>query len=153
MSVEMTVAPEMHVTEGSQQPPEEPPKQEAAPQNAAPKKTWTCSQCGKEFDWLPPQVRHLKPEIICCKNCHTAKKASKAPAEAPASPPAPAREAPARPAPQQRRPAGGPHRAQAPRVLTLEIVEACALRVGIDPPQVDSLLACIRSRLTPSSDK
>lgn len=151
MSVEMTVsAPEMNA-EGSQQPPEEPPKQDAS-QHAAPKKTWTCSKCGATIDWLPPKSRHLHPSKVLCLKCLKAKKGTEAPADVPSSPP-PAREAP-RHAPQ-RRPAGGPQdrRAQAPRGLTLEIVEACALRVGIDPDQVDSLLACIRSRLTPSSDK
>lgn len=136
-------------------PPEEPPKQES-PQNAAPKKTWICSQCNATIDWLPPQVRHLHPSKIRCLKCQKAKKVSEAPAEAPAPvpPPAPAREAPVRAAPQQRRPARGhPPRAQAPPVLTLELIGFCAFSVGLEKTQVDSLLACIRSRLTPSSDK
>ena len=151
MSVEMTVAE--NATAGAP-PPEEPPKQET-PQKAAHKKTWICSQCGVTIDWLPEKVRHLHPSKIRCLKCQKAKKVSEPAADAPPPPPppAPAREAPVRPAPQQRRPAGPPRRAQAPPVLTLDIVEACALRVGIDAKQVDSLLAAIRSRLTPSSDK
>ncbi len=149
MSVEMTVAENAAGAPA----PEEPPKQET-PQKAAHKKTWICSQCGATIDWLPEKVRHLHPSKIRCLKCQKAKKVSEAPADAPPPPPpAPVREAPARAAPQQRRPAGPPRRAQAPPVLTFDIVEACALRVGIDPAQVDSLLAAIRSRLTPSSDK
>ena len=146
MSVEMTVATEM-IAEGSQQPPEEPPKQEK--QKAAAKKTWICSQCGATIDWLPEKVRHLHPSKIRCLKCQKAKKDTEAPAEVPP----PAREAPKHAAPQ-RRPAGAPqHRAQAPRGLTLELVELCAYRSGIAPPQVEALLTAIRSQLTPSSDK
>ena len=152
MSVEMTVAE--NATAGAP-PPEEPPKQEN-PQKAAPKKTWICSQCGAEIEWLPPAVRHLHPSKIRCLKCQKAKKVTEAaPAEAPTTPP-PAREAPTRPAPQQRRPAGGHHdrRAQAPRGLTLDVVELCAFRSGIAPPQVEALLAALRSHIgTPSSDK
>ncbi len=145
MSVEMTVA-EMNA-EGIP-PPEEPPKQEN-PQKAE-KKTWICSQCGAVIDWLPPKVRHLHPSKIRCLKCQKAKSGAEAPADVP--PPAP--EAPRAAAPQ-RRPAGGHHghRAQAPRVLTLEVVELCAFRSGIAPPQVEALLAAIRSQLTPSADK
>lgn len=148
MSVEMTVAENAAGT-----PPEEPPKQETT-EKAATKKTWICSKCGAVIDWLPPKVRHLHPSKICCLKCQKAKKVSEAPADAPAPPP-PAPEAPARPAPQQRRPAGGPQnrRAQAPRGLSLELVELCAFRSGIAPPQVEALLAALRSQLTPSSDK
>ena len=148
MSVETTNAPEMNAD--GVPPSEEPPKQENAPT----KKTWTCSQCGKVIEWLPPAVRHLHPSKIRCLECQKAKKASEAPAEAPtpAPSPAPAREAPRHAAPQQRRPAGGPHRrAQAPRELTLEVVELCAFRSGIAPPQVEALLLAIRSHMTPSS--
>ena len=143
MSVEMTVA-EMNA-EGIP-PPEEPPKQNNS-QKAEKKKTWICSQCDAEIEWLPPAVRHLHPSKILCLKCQKAKKVSEAPADAP--PPAP--EAPAD-APQ-RRPAGAPHRAQAPRALTLEVVELCAFRSGLAPPQVEALLATIRGHLTPSSDK
>lgn len=147
MSVEMTVAPEM-IAEGSQQPPEEPPKQDMT-QNAA-KKTWICSQCGATINWLPEKVRHLHPSKIRCLHCQKAKSGAEAPANASS---APDREAP-RHAAQQRRPAGGPHRAQAPRGLTLEVVELCAFRTGIAPPQVEALLAAIRSTIdAPSSDK
>ena len=147
MSVEMTVA-EMNA-EGIP-PPEEPPKQEN-PQKAE-KKTWICSQCGAVIDWLPPKVRHLHPSKIRCLKCQKAKEGAEAPADVPPPPP-PVPEAPARP--PQRRPAGGHHdrRAQAPRGLTLEVVELCAFRSGIAPPQVEALLAAIRSHMTPSSDK
>ena len=143
MSVDMTVA-EMSA-EGIP-PPEEPPKQER-PQKA--KKTWICSVCGATIDWLPEKVRHLHPSKIRCLKCQKAKTVAEAPADAPAPP---AHEAPRHAAPQ-RRPAGGPHRAQAPRGLTLEVVELCAFRSGIAPPQVEALLAAIRSHMTPSADK
>lgn len=148
MAAEMT-ANEM-VPEGAP-PPEEPPKQES-PQNSAPKKTWICGnpECRAVIEWLPPQVRHLHPSKIRCLKCQKAKKDTKAPTEVPppVPPPAPVREAPVRAAPQQRpHMRGHNHRTQAPPVLTLEVVEACALRVGIDPAQVDSLLACIRARV------
>ena len=147
MSVEMTNAPEMNAD--GVPPPEEPPHQENAPA----KRTWVCSRCGATIDWLPEKVRHLHPSKICCLSCQKAKKASEAPADAPAPPPAPVREAPRHAAPQQRRPAGGSQhrRAQAPRELTLEIVELCAFRSGIAPPQVEALLLAIRSHMTPSS--
>ena len=144
MSAEMTVA-EMNA-EGIP-PPEEPPKQEKS-QKAEKKKTWICSQCGDEIEWLPPAVRHLHPSKIRCLKCQKAKSGAEASADAP--PPAP--EAPRHAAPQ-RRPAGAMHRAQAPRALTLEVVELCAFRSGLAPPQVEALLATIRSHMTPSSDK
>lgn len=143
MSVEMTAATEM-ISEAPT--PEEIPKQENASQSAAPKKTWICSKCRATIDWLPPAVRHLHPSKICCLTCQKAKKAAEAPAEA--------HEAQKR-APHQRRPAGGPqdHRAQAPRGLTLELVELCAYRTDIAPSQVKALLDAIRGQLTPSTDK
>lgn len=144
MSVEMTVALEMNAD--GIPPPEEPPKQENSQKVA--KKTWICSQCGAVIEWLPPQVRHLHPSKICCLKCQKAKKVSEAPADAHS----PAHEAP-RHAAQQRRPAGGPHRAQAPRGLTLEVVELCAFRSGIAPPQVEALLNAIRGVIAPSTDK
>ena len=146
MSVEMTVALEMNA-EGSQQPPEESPTQENS-QKAA-KKTWTCSQCGEVIPYLPPKVRHLHSSKIRCLKCLKDNKVAEAPADAPA--PAPVHEAP-RAAPKQRH-AGGPHRAQAPRGLTLEVVELCAFRSGIAPPQVETLLAAIRGVIAPSSNK
>ena len=152
MSVEMT-APEM-IPEGVP-PPEEPPKQET-PQKAAHKKTWTCSQCGATIDWLPEKVRHLHPSKIRCLKCQKAKKVSEASADAPppVPPPAPVREAPVRPAPQQRRPARGHnHGAQAPHEFDLRDIELAAYRAGIARSQVEALLAELRSRLTPSSDK
>ena len=146
MSVEMTVtAPEMFA---DAPPPEQPPKQDNS-QNAPHKKTWICSKCGVTIDWLPEKVRHLHPSKILCLKCQKAKKVSEASADAPP----PVHEAP-RHAAQQRRPAGGPHRAQVPCVLTLDLVELCAFRSGIAPPQVEALLTAIRSKLTPSpSDK
>ena len=148
MSVEMT-APEMNADAGAPAPPEEPPKQEA-PQKAAKKKTWICGNpdCKAVIEWLPEKVRHLHPSKIRCLKCQKAKQAAEAPADAPAK----VREAPKRAA-QQHRPAGAMHRAQAPRELTLDIVELCAFRSGIAPPQVEALLAALRSHLTPSSDK
>lgn len=146
MSVEMT-APEMNA-EG-QQPPEEPPKQEA-PQKAAKKRTWICGNpdCKAVIEWLPEKVRHLHPSKIRCLKCQKAKQAAEAPADAPAK----VQEAPKRAA-QQHRPAGVPRRARAPLELTIEIVELCAFRSGIAPPQVEALLTAIRGYITPSSDK
>lgn len=127
--------------------PEELPMQEA-PQSAAPKKTWICSQCKATINWLPEKVRHLPPSKICCLTCQKAKKGTEAPADVP-----PAHEAPKRAA-QQHRQAGAPHRAQAPRGLTLEVVELCAFRAGVPSTQVEALLAALRSHMkTPSSDK
>lgn len=166
MSVEMT-APEMNA-EGTQQPPEEPPKQKVS--RKAAKRTWICSteNCGAVIHWLPDGVDKLPPELIRCKKCQKAfeaaeaAKTAEAPADAPA-PPAPVREAPKRApkhagppkhAPQQRRPAGAMHRAQAPRGLTFEAVELCAFRAGIAPPQVNALLTALRSHIqTPSSNE
>lgn len=155
MSAEMTVTSEMNAE--SVPPPEEPPKQENAPT----KKTWTCSRCGKVIEWLPPAVRHLNPSKILCLECQKAKKAAEAsadapapapsapaPVDAPASAPAPAREAPKHA--NQRRSAGGRHghRAQAPReMVSLEVVELCAFRTGIAPPQVEALLLSIRRHM------
>ncbi len=132
--------------------PEEPPKQETSQKDAHKKKTWICSNpdCKARIEWLPEKVRHLHPSKILCLKCQKAKKAAEAPADAP-----PVREAPRHAAPQ-RRPAGGPpdRRAQAPRALSLEVVELCAFRSGIAPPQVEALLAAIRSHIaSPSSDK
>ncbi len=162
MSVEMT-APEMNADAGSPAPPEEPPKQEA-PQKVA-KRTWICtnSKCKAVIDWLPKGARKLDPSLIRCKKCQKAfedAEAAKANADAP---PPPVHEAPKRAAkhappthaPPQRRPAGPPpRRAQAPRELTLEVVELCAFRSGITPPQVEALLAALRNHIqAPSSDK
>lgn len=142
--VEMTVATEI-IPEAPAS--EEIPAQETL-QSVAPKKTWRCSKCDATIEWLPEKVRHLHPSKILCLHCQKARKASEAPSTSSAH------EAPKR-APHQRRPAGGPqdHRAQAPRGLTLELVELCAFRSGIAPSQVKDLLDAIRGHLTPSTDK
>ena len=160
MSVEM-IAPEMNADAGPPAPPEEPPKQEA-PQKAA-KRTWICKECGVVIHWLPDGVAKLDPSLIRCKKCQKAFEAAEAAKANTNAPPPPAHEAPKRAdkhaapkhAAPQRRPAGPPpRRAQAPRELTLEVVELCAFRSGIAPPQVEALLAALRSHMkTPSSDK
>ena len=150
MSVEMT-APEMNADAGAPAPPEEPPKQDNPQKAVAKKRTWICGNpdCKAVIDWLPESVRRLHPSKIRCLKCQKAKQAAEAPADAPAK----VHEAPKRAA-QQHRPAGAPHRAQAPRELTLDVVELCAYRSGIAPPQVEALLAALRSHMkTPSSDK
>ena len=141
MSADMIVvaAAVNEIPQGNQEPVQDPKQGNSA---AHEKKTWICSQCGATIDWLPPKARHLHPSKIRCLKCQKAKKDTEAPAEVP-----PAREAPKHAAPQ-RRPAGAQqHRAQAPRGLTLELVELCAYRSGIAPSQVEALLTALRSSL------
>lgn len=172
MSVEMTVS---EFGNDGVPPPEEPPKQDKHDkQKSVP---WYCTNpsCGVPIKWwkLHESVRAFGPKHILCKTCSDARKVAKMgtrtvaeapPADAPPPTPEDATRAPpqrrrtdlppptahedARRAPQRRH-AGGPpdRRANAPRGLTLDVVELCAFRTGIAQPQVEALLAAIRSRL------
>jgi hypothetical protein len=135
MSSDMTVA--VTVTEAVA---EVPPSEETQ------KTQRCCSNCGAPIERVP---ENFKGKQLLCPNCLKAKKAAKDSSKAPS----PAHEAPRR-GTQQRRPAGGSQDRHAPRGLTLEIVELCAFRTGIAPPQVKDLLAAISAAVdAPSSDK
>ena len=128
---------------------------EVTPSEESQKTQRICSHCGAAVERVPENFKGSK---LLCHNCLKAKKAAKDSSKAPS----PAHEAPRR-GPQQRRPtgahqdrrpAGSSQDCRAPRGLTLQVVELCAFRIGLAPPQVKDLLAEITATVsTPSSDK
>ena len=122
------------------------------PPSEVPQKT--CSHCGAAIDRVP---ENFKGKQLLCPNCLKAKKAAKDSSKAPS----PAHEAPRRGyqqrrpngAHQDRRPTGGSQDCHAPRGVTLQVVELCAFRIGLAPPQVKDLLAEITAAVSTPSDK